>query len=84
VTNTEQHNPIPGLDQLRAAADARVRQQIADAAERREQQGQTRDEFAQRRQRGLRTRHAAKQARMRLADRFDALGDDGSDGDDAA
>lgn len=68
-------NEVPDLEQLRAAADARVRQQIADAAQRREQQAGTRRQFGERRRYGVGQRHAAKQARWRLSERHNTPGD---------
>ena len=83
MTNTdgpdELGGTIPDLEQLRAAADARVRQQIADATQRRDQAAQTRSAFAERRQHGIHHRHAAKQARTRLTAAHNT-----PDGDDAA
>lgn len=48
-------------------AEDRVAEQIAAATARREQQALVRAEFNERRQYGLRARHAARLARLRLA-----------------
>jgi hypothetical protein len=55
-------------DQLRAAAAARVQEQIAAAADRREQQVTIRNAFAERRAAGVDRRNAARAARLRLID----------------
>ncbi|MFC1410926.1 hypothetical protein ACEZCY_15580 [Streptacidiphilus sp. N1-12] len=70
---------LSDLDRLRAAADARIRRQIADAAKRREQQSRGRCAFAERRQHGIQRRHAAKQTRQRLAARHNPPPVEGSD-----
>jgi GAF domain-containing protein len=56
---------------LRAASDARVRQQIQAAARRRDDQQQTRAQFLSNRQRGIRSRHSAKAARLGLTQLHD-------------
>ncbi|MHA6761812.1 hypothetical protein [Streptacidiphilus sp. PAMC 29251] len=60
-------SPDPDLAEiLRASAEKRIADQIADATARREAQQQTRAEFTARRTAGLRRRYAAKQARLRM------------------
>lgn len=58
-------------EQLRAAADSRIRQRIADAARRREQQATIRNAFAERRQAGVERRNTARAARLRLIQHHD-------------
>lgn len=60
--------------QLRAAADKRIRAQIAAAKKTADQRREDRRQFATRRRIGLRERHATKTARLQLADHHDQKG----------
>jgi hypothetical protein len=59
---------------LRAASDARVRQQIQAAARRRDDQQQTRAQFLSNREHGVAQRNAAREARVRLTQHHDQKG----------
>jgi hypothetical protein len=70
---TDNQPPLdPDLaDRLRAASEARVREQIQAAARRRDTQQQTRAQFLSNREHGIRSRHSAKAARLGLTQLHD-------------
>lgn len=59
---------------LRELSEQRITTKIQAARQRADQQRQTRAEFGERRKIGLRSRHAAREARLRLTQHHDQKG----------